>query len=157
MLHRFRRTFAVLNLVEIDAAHAGLRREGDEAGLGQVVQAPSAHALLLGENDDAAAFRRLVGQRGKLRGVEHVVHRDSRRGKKFHRLAIAERDRARFIEEKNVDVTGGFHGASAHGEDVFLHKTIDARDADGAEQSANRGGDETNQQRDEHRDGERHL
>ncbi len=63
------------------------RRRGAELVLAQPV--------LLGQHDDRAALRRLVGQRGELRGLGQVDladagHRDERRG-----LAVAERDRAR--------------------------------------------------------------
>ncbi len=34
---------------------------------------------LLGEHDDAAALGRLIGQRGKLRGVGQLLLRDARR------------------------------------------------------------------------------
>ncbi len=46
---------------QVDAAHAGLGGEGDQ--LGRRVESPTGEAvLLLGENDDRAAFRGLVGE-----------------------------------------------------------------------------------------------
>jgi hypothetical protein len=56
----------------VDAAHARLRREGDEARRGAWTSRARAAELLLGQHDDAAALRRLVGQRGQLRRVGQI-------------------------------------------------------------------------------------
>jgi len=58
---------------DLDAAHPALGRERNEAGaeFGQI--APSNAVLLLGEHDDGAAFRSLVRERGKLRGVRQLL------------------------------------------------------------------------------------
>ena len=60
--------------VEIDAAHAGLRGEGDEVGvmLGDLAAADA--VLLLGEDDDGAALGGLVGEAGELRRVGQLPH-----------------------------------------------------------------------------------
>ena len=63
-----------------------------------------ADAEALREDDDRAALRRLVGERGKLRDLGELplvdaVDRDELRG-----LAVAERDRAGLVEQKHVDV-----------------------------------------------------
>ena len=52
-------------------------------------------------------------------------------------LAIAERDRAGLVEQEHVDIASRFDGAPAHREHVLLHKAVDARNTDGAEQTAN--------------------
>jgi hypothetical protein len=65
--------------------------------------------------------------------------------------AISERDRPGFIEEQNVDISRRFDRAPAHCEHVALKDTIHSRDANRAEQSADRGWDQTNQQRYENR------
>ena len=48
--------------LEIDAAHAGVGRKGDEFCLGHLRNRAAPKAVLLGENDNASALRRLVGQ-----------------------------------------------------------------------------------------------
>ena len=68
-----------------------------------------------------------------------------------HRHAIAERDRAGFIEQQNIDVARGFDRASARRENVSPNESIDPADADRAEQSADRGRNQADEQRDEHR------
>ena len=128
---------------------------GTKVGVGQFVQlAPAQAVFFLGQHDNAAAFRRFVGERRELRGFGHRFLRHARRGKEFRGLAIAERDRAGLVEQQHIHVAGGFDRASAHREHVLLHETIDARDADGAQQAANGRRNEADEQRDEHRDRE---
>ncbi len=65
--------------VHVDAAHARLRGERDELGVGQFMNFAAADAiLLLGEHDDAAAFGRFIGQRRELRGVGQFIARPRR-------------------------------------------------------------------------------
>ena len=59
--------------VKIDAAHARLRGERDEGGVQLVHFARAQTELFLGQHDDAAAFRRFVGERAQLRGGSQVV------------------------------------------------------------------------------------
>ena len=66
---RFGGAFADAAAVEIHAAHAGLRGEGNEVGFVLGHFAAADVVFLLGQHDDGAAFGRLVGQAGKLRGV----------------------------------------------------------------------------------------
>ncbi len=50
--------------VQVHAAHARLGGEGHELGVGHLVNLAAANAvLLLGQDDDAAAFGRFIGQR----------------------------------------------------------------------------------------------
>ena len=77
----------------------------------------------------------------------HARHRDER-----GRLAVAERDRARLVEQQHVDVAGRLDGAPGEREHVAADQPVHAGDADRAQQRADRGRDERDQQRDEHRD-----
>src|SRR5262249_39923317 len=105
---------------------------------------------LFGENDDGAAFGSFVGEGGKLSGVGEMRFFDAGRGKEMCGGAIAERDGAGLVKEKNVDVTGGFHSASGHSENVAAEKPIHARDANGGEKAADGGGNQADQERDEY-------
>ena len=49
---------------QIDAAHAGLRREWHELGMDAAQIASAEVVLLLGQNDDGAALGSFVGERG---------------------------------------------------------------------------------------------
>ena len=73
-------------------------------------------------------------------------------GMNSRRLAIPERNRARLIQQERIDIAGGLHRASRHGEHVVLHQAVHTGDADGRKQSANGGWNQANQQRhqDEH-------
>ena len=108
----------------------------------------------LRQHDDAPAFRRLVGERRELRGIAEVARRDPRRGMERRRLAVAERDGAGLVEQQDVDVARRLDRAARHRDDVLPDQTADAGDADRGEERADRGGDEANEQRDEH--GHRH-
>ena len=66
--------------------------------------------------------------------------------------AVAQRDGAGLIQQQRVDVARRFHRFAAHGQHVVLHHAIHAGDADGRKQSADGGGDQANQQRDQHGD-----
>ena len=86
--------------VDIDAAHAGLRGEGDEVRLVLGDFAAADVVLLLGEHDDGAAFGGFVGEAGKLRGVGQLLLADAVHGDELDGLAIAERDGAGLVEQQ---------------------------------------------------------
>ena len=116
-----------------------------------------AQPVLLGQHDDRAPLRRLVGQRGELRDLREVAlgdagHRHERRG-----LPVAERDGAGLVEEQDVDVAGRLDRAPGEREDVAAHQPVHARDADRGEQRADGRRDERDEQRDERRDRHRRV
>ena len=138
---------------QVHAAHARLRREGDERGLA-VAQFPSAQLeFVLGEDDDRAPLRRLVGQRGELRRIGQAFRRDPGRGNELRGHAVAQGDRAGLVQQQHVDVAGRLHRAPAHGQDVALQQPVHAGDADCAEQAADRGRNQADQERDQGREG----
>ena len=61
--------FADAAAVDFDAGHAGEGGEGDELGVEVRELAAAEVVLLLGEDDDGAAFGSFVGEGGELRGV----------------------------------------------------------------------------------------
>ena len=101
--------------------------------------------FFLGQHDDAAAFGRFVGQRRELRRVGQVRQVDAIGGNEFHRLAVAHRDRAGFVEQQHVDVAGGFDGAARHRDHVGLNHAVHAGDADRRQQAADRGRNQADQ------------
>ena len=148
---RVARALAQAGAVEVDAAHARLRRERDEVrvlGLELVL----ADAVLLGEHDDRAALRRLVGQRGVLRRLGELGLLDARHRDEGGRLPVAERDRAGLVEQQHVDVAGRLDRATRQREHVAAHEPVHAGDADRAQQRADRGRDQRDEQRDQDRD-----
>ena len=78
-LDRIGRALADPAAVEVDAAHPRLGREGNERGVQLVHVAAAEAVLLLGQDDDAAAFGRFVGQRRELRRIGQSLDRSRRR------------------------------------------------------------------------------
>ena len=63
------RALADLPALQIDAAHPGLGAKLNKGGAqGRDITFANTE-FLLGQNHDAAAFRRFVGQRSQLRGI----------------------------------------------------------------------------------------
>ena len=136
--------------VEVHAAHTGLRSERHEqSAVAREIALPQAKTLL-DEHDDAAPLRRLVGKGGELSSVGEPLGRDARRGNECRRLPIAQSDGAGLVEQEHVDVAGRLDCAARHRNDVLLDHAIHARDADGGEQGADRGGNEAHEERHQH-------
>src|SRR5436305_1870633 len=79
--------------------------------------------------------------------------RDSRRGNEIGRLAIAEGDRPGFVQQKHINVACRLDRAPAHRQHVMLNHAVDPRDADRAEQPADRRWNQANQERDQYCNG----
>ena len=112
--------------------------------------------LLLGEHDDAAAFGRLVGERGELR---RVGERARRRRRRPGRNAVAWRLPSVIVPVLSSSSTSTSPAASTARPDMAITLRLDhavhAGDADRREQAADRGRDQADQQRHEHGDGDR--
>ena len=121
------------------------------------MQLPPPQAVGFGQDHDAAALGGFIGQGGQLRHVGQFLDVYARGREELHRLAVAQGDGAGFVQEQHVHVARGFRGAAAHGQDVFLHQPVDAGNADGAQEAADGGGNEANQQGGQHRHGKRHA
>ncbi len=67
-------------VLNVNSTHAGLRRKGHERGVQALYVALAQVKALLGEDHDTATFRRLIGQRRKLRrvGQRFFIHAGSR-------------------------------------------------------------------------------
>ena len=71
--YRVGRALAVLETVQIDAAHARLGGEGDEVRIVAREVAAAQAVLLLREHDDRASLGRLVGERAELRRLRQLL------------------------------------------------------------------------------------
>ena len=123
------------------------------AELGHVAAADA--VFLLGQHDDRAALRRLVGERGELRRIGQFLLGHAAQRHELGRLAVAERDGAGLVEQQRVDVARRLDRAAGHGEHVEAHQPVHAGDADGRQQRADRGRDQRHEQRDQHDDRDR--
>ena len=148
--HRIDRAFADRRAFVIDAADPGLRRERNELRVQRRHVAAADAVFLLRQHDDGAPFRRLVGQRGKLRRIGQIALADAGKRQEFRRLPVAQRDGAGLVEQQRVDIARRFHRAARHGEHVEAHQPVHAGDADGRQQRADRGRDQRHEQRHQH-------
>ena len=153
--HRLGGALANAPAVQVHAAHTGLRRERDEVRFVLRHLAAAEGVFFLRQHHDGTAFGSFIGQARKLRAVGKLVLGSTADGNEFDGLTVAERDGSGLIQQQSVDVAGGFYRFAAHGEHVMLHHAVHARDADGREQSADGGGNQADQQRDQHGDGGR--
>ena len=146
--HGVTRALAQVLAVQVDPAHPGLRGERDElrVQLGHVVLADP---VLLGEHDDRAALGRLVGQRGQLRDLGQLGFGDARHRDELAGQPVADRDRARLVEQQHVDVTRGLDRTARQRQHVAAHEPVDAGDPDRRQERADRRGDQRDEQRDQ--------
>ncbi len=149
---RVGRTLADLAVVQIDAAHARLRGERHERRGQRLHVALAQIETVFREHDDAAAFRRFVGERGELRGVGQFLFAHAGGGNEQRGLPIAERDRAGLVEQQHVDVARGLDGAARGRDHVGLHHAAHAGHADRRQQRADGRRDQADEQRDERGD-----
>ena len=115
--------------------------------------APADAVFFLGQHDDRAAFRRLVGERGELRRVGELLLGHAAQRLELGRLPVAERDGAGLVEQQRIDVARRLDGAARHRQHIEAHQPVHAGDADRRQQRADRGRDERHEQRhqDDHR------
>ena len=95
---------------------------------------------------DALAFGRFVGGRRLGRQASNLRRREAIEGRELGRPAIAHGDRSRLVQEQRIDVARHFHRFSALGHDVGSQGAVHARDADGRQKRADRGGNQADQQ-----------
>ena len=93
-----------------------------------------------------------IGKRGKLRRLGERFLGHAGRRNELRGLTVAEGDGARFVEQQHIHIAGRLHGPAAHREHVLLHQSIDAGDADRAQQAADGRWDEADEQCDQHGD-----
>ena len=114
-----------------------------ELGLGETVVA-------LGERDDRAAFRRLVGEAGERARPRRGPSVDAGDRQELRRHAVAEGDRAGLVEQQRVDVARRLDRAARGGDDVEADQPVHAGDADRGQEAADGRRDQADEQRDQH-------
>ena len=133
--------------VEVDPAHSRLGGERNERSRTDLALAEA--MLLLREDDDGSTLRSLVGEARELRRVCELEVGHTREWKELGRLAVAERDRSRLVEEEGGAVSGCLDGAARECQHIASDEPVHARDADCREQTADGRGYEADEQRDE--------
>ena len=128
-------------LIRVCAVNGTTARAG-ELALAQAV-------ALLGEHDDRATLRRLVGEARELRGLRELLLVDPGEREELGRLAVAERDRAGLVEQQRRAVAGGLDRAPESASTLRCTSRSMPGDADRGEQRADRRRDQADEQRDE--------
>ena len=105
--------FPDMLFADVDAAHTGFRRKFDKGGFhfGNFLAAQA--EFIFRQHDDAPSLSRFVGNGRKLRRFRKIAFRSIPHGNKFACLSVAERDRTRFIQQQNIDVSRRFDRTSA--------------------------------------------
>ena len=107
---------------------------------------PPHPVLFLHQDGNGPAFRGFVGERGEMGGIGQFLGPDTGRRDEFRRHAVSQGDGSRLVEEQDVHIACGFHGPSACGQHIAAHEPVNAGNPDGAEQPADRGGDQADDQ-----------
>src|SRR5262245_9278223 len=92
-------TFSADHPFAVDARDSRLGREWNESRVQRRHIAGANVVSLLGEDDDGAALGGFVGEGSELRSIGEVSFAYARERKELRRLTIAERDRARLVQE----------------------------------------------------------
>ena len=114
---------------EIDARNPRMGGERHDPRIGAEIGRRQA-VTDLSQSDDRTTFGRVVGERGEQHRFGQDVLRDVAHGDELVGHAIAEGDRAGFIEQQRIDVAGRLDRAARSGDDVETDQTIHAGDAD---------------------------
>ena len=105
-----------------------------------------------GEVHDGTTLGCLVGLGRQQRRHRELVLLDAHDRQEGARHPVAVGDRAGLVEQEGAHVAGGLDGSARHGQDVALHESVHAGDADGRQQRADGGRDQADQEGDEHDD-----
>ncbi len=130
-----------------NSAHAGVRREWHERPARFAVDI-RAHPPRQG--NDRPPFGRVIRRRGERGDPDQSLDIHAGGGKELRRLTIPQSDCSGFVEQERVHVAGRLDRTAGHCQDVLLHEPIDAGDADRRQKRANGGGDQTDQECDQH-------
>ncbi|MDI2019844.1 hypothetical protein PJL18_00338 [Paenarthrobacter nicotinovorans] len=153
-----RGAFADEAAVQVQPAHPGAGGElhNRDVGVGgaQSGEVGTADTAGIGKLHDGPAFRCFVGQAGEPGGGGEFIESDVVGREEVHGTPVPVGNGAGLVEQQCGDVAGGFHCPAGCCQHVVLHQPVHSRDADGRNQRTNGGGDEADQQRNQH-DGRR--
>src|SRR5271163_2240037 len=134
---------------QIDAGNAGLRGERHDRALRRIRRRDV--VAVPGERDDRASLGGLVVEARQQDRLRQLLFRHTRDRDELVGHAVAESDRPRLVEQQRIDVARRLDGAAGRGNDVEADEAVHAGYADRREQAADRGRDQTDEQRDQHR------
>ena len=133
--------------VKVDAAHTGHGSKWDKMHILVLKASATNSKLFLGQHDNASALRGLVCQRRKLSGVCQFLNIYTIYRNELRCLSIAQSDGSGFVKHQSVYITGGFNGASTHGQNICLVQSGHTGNTDGRKQGTNGSRSKAHQQR----------
>ncbi len=154
--HGIDRALADRRAFDIHAAHARLGGEGHEGRLaGSAISRPRMPYFSLASTTIERPSRVSSASDASCAASARSCSVTPRSGRNGCRLAVAEGDRAGFIEQQCIDVTGCFDGATRHSKHVEAHETVHAGNADRREERADSGRDQCHEESNEDDDWDR--
>ena len=146
-LHGVCCAFSDFVAVKVDAAHTGHGSKWDKVHILVLKASATNSKLFLGQHDNASALRGLVCQRRKLSGVCQFLNIYTIYRNELRCLSIAQSDGSGFVKHPSVYITGGFNGASTHGQNICLVQSGHTGNTDGRKQGTNGSRSKAYQQR----------
>ena len=131
---------------QVHAAHAGLGGELYKGRTGNLLAAVS---------QTASQFQRgfslggLVVKTGQSCTANQLAAACPLHGEEVGSQTVAKGDGARFVQNHGVHVATGLHGLAGHGDHIEPGDAVHTGDADGGQQAADGGGNQTNHQGDQ--------
>ena len=131
---RIEGAFADLAPVEIDAGHAG---DGGERNETSRRRKTSSRPRRLYFSLASTTIERPSGvsseSEDELSRVGQLIFRDAGSGNEFRGAAVAQGDRAGFVEQQRIDIARRLNGSSRHSQHVPLDDAVHARNPDGGQ------------------------
>ena len=149
-LNRVHRALAIFRAIgQIRAAHPGAG--GKVQTRGRFGGGIGAIAQFFRQPDDRLVLGGLVKPTGGPGHAGHGVDRVAAHGDELFCQAVAQGNRAGFVQQQGVDVAASFHGPAGGGDHVELGHPIHPGNPDRAQQPPDRGGDQGHQQGNQNR------
>ena len=133
--------------VKVDATHTGHGSKWDKVHILVLKASATNSKLLLCQHNNASALGGFIGQRRKLSGVRQFLNINTIYRNELRCLSIAQGDCSGFVKHQNVYITGGFNGASTHGQNICLVQSGHTGNTDGRKQGTNGSRRKAHQQR----------
>ena len=144
LLNSVRRALADLFAIrQVHAAHAGLCCKFNKCGAGDLLTVIP-HAP--GQFQSRLAFRRVIVETGQSGAAEQFLTVNPFYRQEVRRQPVPEGDGAGLIQDHGVHIAAGFHRFAGHSDHIEPGDPVHAGDADGGQQAADGGGDQTDHQ-----------
>ena len=131
---------------QVHAAHAGLGGELHKGGTGNLLAVISQTAS---QFQRGFALGGLIVKAGQSRTANQIAAARPLHGEEVGSQTVAKGDGAGFVQNHGIHVAAGLHGLAGHGDHIEPGDAVHTGDADGGQQAADGGGNQTNHQGDQ--------